>query len=599
MNCIAEKSAFEILRLAEPSRNFNFLALVSLLDPRDDREKIVLSNFVGGGVGSLIFVDVATGEAEVVSLPCDEGAWGLLVHEGRLIVGTCSTAVPPWGGVICALDLKTRKWSEPLRRDGIHYIWMLTLGSDGMIYGGTFPTGALVRCDSACTRMEDLGNPTGNLKNKYCREVHGKLPGFILATGGFATAYLSGYKIATGEWITLAESDGTHHYNIQEITEDFISVEHEGELIRFDVHTLQRVPGEGEKSPQEFRMAIQPRLTTHLRDGREAGVRGQEYFIGLPGGRDREFRALPVEAPVTAIRSLALDAEGNVWGSCGFGQTIFRYHPADGSFWNSQVVTERMGEVYGMVFVGGLLFMSCYAGGDHVVYDPAKPWDERGNRNPRTLNSLYPDLQRPRAGSVLGPDGGVWTGWSAKYGIHGGGLSRIDTVSFEVSSWLNPVPGQQVMGLSADARHLYLSTNSGGEGVPVRDEPGWFCIWDPVDGLVTKHPLAQGDAVGKLRAVGGFVLVVEGEGLQRFDVKAGKFTGKIELGSGTFSLFNFGESRVAAVCGSTIKIIDYVAGVVEASIGIPGSSSHALILPDGNILFASGTGLFLLRLSTL
>ncbi len=588
-----------ITQLAQPSRNFNFLAVIPLIDPRDGREKIVLSNFVGVGVGNLIFMDVTTGEAEVVSLPCDEGAWALLVHEGRLIVGTCSTAVPPWGGVICALDLKTREWSEPLRRDGINYIWMLTLGSDGLIYGGTYPTGALVRCDPACTQMEDLGNPTGNLKNKYCREVHGKLPGFILATGGFATAFLSAYKIATGEWITLGESDGARHFNIQEITEDFISVEQESETIRFDARTFQRVPGEGEKSPQGFRMAIQPRLTTRLRDGREAGVRGQEYFIGSPEGGNCQFHQLPVEPPITAIRSLALDADGNVWGSCGFGQTIFRYNPLDGTSWNSLSVTERMGEVYGMVFVGRLLFMSCYAGGDHVVYDSAHPWDERGNRNPRTLRSLYPDLQRPRAGSVLGPDGGVWTGWSAKYGCHGGGISRIDPVSFEVSSWLNPVPGQQVMGLSADNQSLYFSTNSGGEGIPVRDEPGWFCIWDPADGLVAQHPLASGDAVGKLLAVSGFVLVVEGGGLQRFDVKAGEFTGKIELGSGTFSLLNLGDSKVAAVCGSTIKIVDYAAGVVEASIGIPGTTSDAVVLPDGNILFASGTGLFLMSLKRL
>ena len=592
MSCTAEKFAFKISRLAEPSRNFNFLAVISLIDPRDDREKIVISNFAGGGVGSLIFVDVATGATEVISFPRDEGAWAVLLHEGRLIVGTCSTAGPGEGGAICALDLKTREWSEPLRRNDITYVWMLTLGSDGMVYGGTCPTGALIRCDPACTRMEDLGNPTGNLKNKYCREVHGTVPGFILVTGGFATAFLSAYKIATGEWITLAEADGTHHFNIQEITEDCISVEHESELIRFDARTLQRLPGTGEKSPQGFRMAIQPRLTTRLRDGREAGVRGQEYFIGAVGGGDREFHALPVEPPVTAIRSLALDAGGNVWGSCGFGQTIFRYHPADGTFWNSQVVTERMGEAYGMVFVGGLLFMSCYAGGDHVVYDPAKPWDERGNINPRTLDSLFPQLQRPRAGSVLGPDGGIWTGWSAKYGCYGGGLSRIDPVSFKVTSWLNPVPGQQVMGISCDRQFLYFSTNSGGEGLPVRDEPGWFCIWHPVDGLVGKHPLAPGDAVGKLRAVGGFVLVMEGGGLQRFDGKAGKFTGKIELGAGAFNLVDLGDGKVAAMCGSTIKMVDYVEGVVEGSIELPGIATDAVVSPDGNILFASGTGLF-------
>ena len=49
------------------------------------------------------------------------------------------------------------------------------------------------------------------------------------------------------------------------------------------------------------------------------------------------------------------------------------------------------------------------------------------------------------------------------------------------------------------------------------------------------------------------------------------------------------------MCGSTIKIVDYVEGVVEGSIELPGIATDAVVSPDGNILFASGTGLFELR----
>ena len=591
----------EITPLGEPCRGFNFLTVITLMDARDGKEKMVLSNWVGANErGSLLFIDVQTRELEVLPLPADKGAWALLpVGNDRLIVGTCSS-----GGYLSSLDLKTRQWTKPIRDERITYIFSLAMGSDGMIYGGVYPTGSLIRCDPDCTKMEDLGRPFFNAGNLYCRDVYGDIPGYILVTGGFARTYLAAYHIETGKWLTLAESDGKDYYNIQEITPDRIYVERAGEILRFDTRTFQLVgeaaddpwsAADGRLETMAFRMAVTPKTTVTLRDGREAGVRGQKFFIDELRSKKREFHLLPVEPPVTSIRSMELDGKGNLWGSCSFGQTIFRYSLTDGTSWNSLGVTERMGEVYGMVFADGLLYMSCYAGGDHVVYDPAKPWEDEGKSNPQTLRSLYPSLKRPRACSILGPDGGVWTGWAAKYGVYGGGLTRIDRSSREVTDWLDPIPGQQVMGISADAQYVYFSTNSGGEGLPVRDEPGWFCIWHPVDGLTAKYPLASGDAVGKLRAVGGFVLVVEGEGLQRFDAKAKTFTGKIELGAGTCNLLDLGNSKVAAICGSSIKIVNYVEGVVEANIDLPTTATDAVVLPDGDIIFASGTGLFRLN----
>jgi len=587
-----------IIRLAEPSRNFNFLTAIALDDPQDGREKLVLSNLVGGGRGNLIIIDVLTRKEEVIPLPIDEGAWAVLPIDGKsLMVGTCTA-----GGYIASLDLQTREWTKPIRDSKATYIWKFTRGSDGMVYGGAYPTGSLVRCDPACTAVEDLGCPSSHPDNRYCRDVYGDIPGFIIVTGGFATVFLGAFNIGTGVWTLLAEADGKDHFNIQEITANHIVVEHAGEILRFDTRTFQPVEtpsGEDREKDAKtpFRMAIAAKLTAFLKDGRAVGARGQEYFIEQPGTGKREFYRLSLEPSPTAIRSLAVDGEGTVWGSCCFGQTIFRYNLADGTFWNTLAVTERMGEVYGMVFAGGLLYMSCYAGGDHVVYDPAQPWDERGNINPRTLQSVYPTLQRPRAGSVMGPDGGVWTGWSAKYGVYGGGLTRMDRVTREVTSWMDPIPAQQVMGVSADSQYLYFTTNSGGEGLPVRDEPGWFCVWDPAAGLVSKHPLAPGDAVGKLCAVGGIVLIVEKEGLQRFDPKTGTFLGKIEMNSGAFNILDLGGTKVAAICGPAIRIIDYVSGVVDSVIELPGTSSDAVVLPGGDIVFASETGLFQLSRS--
>ena len=105
---------------------------------------------------------------------------------------------------------------------------------------------------------------------------------------------------------------------------------------------------------------------------------------------------------------------GVVWFGSGFGQTMGYYDPKTGESWNSPSVTRVNGEIYGVVPYNGQVYFTAYAGGDHVVYDPSKPWDQFNNVNPKTLQSVAPlKLGRPIAGSIMGPDGNIWTGWGA------------------------------------------------------------------------------------------------------------------------------------------------------------------------------------------
>ena len=57
-------------------------------------------------------------------------------------MGTCSNF-----GYVHAFDLKSRKWLEPLRDKDERYVWNMTLGSDGKIYGGTWPGCVLFQYD--------------------------------------------------------------------------------------------------------------------------------------------------------------------------------------------------------------------------------------------------------------------------------------------------------------------------------------------------------------------------------------------------------------------------------------------------------------------
>jgi streptogramin lyase len=149
---------------------------------------------------------------------------------------------------------------------------------------------------------------------------------------------------------------------------------------------------------------------------------------------------------------------------------VHRLDPDTGEFINTLGVCSAGGEVYSMAEIGGSIFMTAYAGGDHIVYDPDKEWNQRDNVNPVTLKPAGPELIRPEARSVVGPDGGFYSGWMARYGTYGGGISRVDPETREVTIWRDIVPGQAVEGIAAGKDLLYFYTGPHANGLP--DQPG-------------------------------------------------------------------------------------------------------------------------------
>jgi hypothetical protein len=158
--------------LGEPCCNFNILAVEKIVDPLDGQTKVVLSSYVAEGTGCLVFIDPTTGQGEQLALPADSGAWALLNDQNeRLFVGTCATY-----GYLHALDLNTRRWAAPLRVEGETYIWNLGTGSDGMVYGGTWPGCVLLRYDPKRYQLTTLGKVSDVTGNCYSRYVLGGVP---------------------------------------------------------------------------------------------------------------------------------------------------------------------------------------------------------------------------------------------------------------------------------------------------------------------------------------------------------------------------------------------------------------------------------------
>jgi hypothetical protein len=583
--------------IEDPSRNFNILSSTTIIDPLDGREKLVLSNFASGSTGSLVFIDTETGAGEAIKLPGDEGAWAILnLNNKNLLVGTCSGY-----GYLHNLDLESRTWAKPLRDEHESYIWNLTLASDGMVYGGTYPGCVLLRYDPEKHVLENMGKVSDNPKNLYSRNVDGGVPGYVIISGGMDTHFAIAYHIETRSFKPFLTS--TETTIVQGSTEEYIRLEMDGHLVLYDPKTFKPMNNPADQDSLTQASGFKPVQNQigqfqglQLRDGMVAGVRGQDYYLKAPQDDKPKLIRIPTPAPATLIHNIASDAQGNIWGASGFGQTIFCYKPESRDLWNSSTVCDCGGEVYGICFVGERLFLSSYSGGDHMVYNPHEPWDQLNNVNPKTLMTVAPALIRPTGRSVLGPDGAVWTGWSAKYGVYGGGLSRIDASTLEVESWYDPIPEQQVAGLTADDQYLYFTTNGGASGLSYNEVSCHFAVWSAEGKVVHQQTFDKQHKLDAVLAVGGRVLVRVSDEINIFDPAAMKFDKTIETGKPCTWMIAIDDETAGLFCGSDFYLMNVFTGEFEHGSELPGQVSSAAKTPDGKIYFAQGTALYELQM---
>lgn len=434
----------------------------------------------------------------------------------------------------------------------------------------------------------------------------------MIVTGGYETTFAAAWDIAAERYIQLADINlrgNVPGHDILEANERYVCIRSDGQPLLFDAATFRRLddPALLRQLPDRFyapdgRKEVK---VSQLLDGRWVGVRGQEYFVT---DRDRtkcELRPIPGPGSVTDIHTLTADRHGVVWGACALGQTIFRYDPLNGACWNSPAVCDANGEVYGMNVVGDALFLTCYAGGDHVLYDPDQPWDQVRNLNPRTLHSFAPALIRPEARGVIGPDGAIWTGWSVNYGLFGGGLSRLDPVTLKIAQWESPVPDQKIVGITADERYVYFITMSGGNGVVEREgEPYHFFVWNAAAETVCKaslpKPFAAG--VGAMLAIGSFVLVRENDAVRIFDPGPMQFVRTAAIGMACDLLLAHPVGQALAFCRHRLYAIDPFSGahrfIADLPVGDRGVET-ATLTPSGDLYFGHYSHLCVIRADSL
>jgi hypothetical protein len=582
----------------QPCRNFNILARTSVIDPKDNREKFLLSNYADGETGNIILIDIKTGKGENFPLPIGAGAWGLVnYHNNKIIVGTCTDQA-----YLHVFDLKKREWAKPIVSEGESYFWQMGLASDNKVYGGTYPGCTLTQYDPATNGFKNLGKVSDNPENQYSRPVYCQAPGYVFVWYGFNTKGIKVYHLESGKLEDFGQPDDV----IKEVNEAFIAVQTKTGLAFYDAKTLKLLPAEGyEAKMEKTHIKIQNGEWCSfitLKNGQLAGVRGQDYFItdapeNYSATVNVTLKRIPVEAPPTTIMSITHDEQGKIWGSCGFGQTIFSFDPKTKKYWNSAAVCKNGGEVYGMVFVNKQLHLSAYVGGDLMIYDPARPWNQLENKNPKLVGTVGPDLIRPEAKSVLGPDGNVWTGWSAKYGVYGGGLSSVNPVTQEVRSWYDPIPGQQLTGITADHEYIYFTTNGHASGLPYNENiQCHFVVWKPGIGVVKAIPFEKGIALNRaLLAIDGLVAFSHKKELSIYDPAKKEIVKTIQIGDYTNVLIRLKKDILGFFTNEVLTSLNLKTGKMIEVCKVPGEIGAATVLPDGTVYYTCKSKLYSLK----
>lgn len=594
--------AYSVEFATSPCRNFNFLAAKTMLDPLDGKNKYVLSNFAGNETGSIIIIDPITGKGENHILPVGAGAWGLVNwHNKKLIIGTCTEQA-----YLHVLDLETRKFAEPIVSPNESYFWQMALGADDKVYGGTYPGCTLTQYDPKTNIFKNLGKVSDNPKNQYSRPVYCNAHGYVFVWYGFDTSGVKVYHINNGLFTDFGNPGDT----LKEVNNEYICLENNGKYFFYDAKTLLPIEGMGEQDLPIRHIKIQNGQWVGyipIGDGLIAGLRGQEYFVTQQPHPKEDYRKtipvelkrIPIDPMPTAIHTLTSDEHGKLWGSSIFGQTIFSYDPSTGKYWNSSGVCNGGGEVYGMAFHENKLYMSSYVGGELTVYDPREEWNQVDNINPKTIGNVNPALIRPEGRSVTGPDGNIWTGWSAKYGVYGGGLSCVNTQTNELKSWYDPIPNQQIVGITADKKYVYFTTNGGASGLSYNKEAKCnFAVWHPQKGLMHHIEMEEGIVLGgAIIASGNKIAFSTQKAILVFDPSTNKIVRKIETDTASRCgwLINIKKGIVGAICGDEYFEVNLNNGKQKLICKLPGHSEMATITPKGDVFISIKSKLYKIK----
>ncbi len=622
----AEAARLELL--GQPCRARNVLASRVVKDRATGREMFVLSNMNENSGAELIFVDYQNDAAKVYRAPAGSGAWGLNEVPGdRLVVSTF------YDGVFMVFDLKKMEFVEVSKFPGEQYIWTMAMGSDGRIYGGSYPGGKLGALDLDTYEVEDCGAPAP--PNLYCRQVSPTPSGDLLCffntekpttllydpeTKKYRPAppavsngvpgtvwngyFLAGRQVFKGKeleevkapWPTPPTDKGIWNFDIS-LTNSSTVYMRQGNTV------YSYTQGDKELKLVCDLDLLRGGLRASDSSGNLLGLRGQDYFVIRPGDKEIKLRPIPAESGPRDSHFLRVGPDGTLWGGPTFGQTLWHMDPKTRKAVNTGAVSDAGGEVYDVAFANGKVYAVAYAGGDIVQYDPSQPWDQIGKKNPVVIKKVGGKYIRPQAGVSVGPDGRLYAGWLAQYGTYGGAVSITDPKTGETELIENPLGEQAVIGVAPAGDVIYVGSSLSGNGLPYKKgESARFGIVDiKTKETVFRHEFEGYGGVRVLAydAESKRVFLAVGGKPMLFDTKTRGFVRKLDGAPnvGGYSVAVPGDGTIVYGSEKNVVRFDMRTGKTSIVVEAPEKVQNVAVGPQGELYISCGVDVYAVRVS--
>lgn len=615
----ANAAKFELL--GQPCYAKNVLATALVKDRVTGKELFVLSDMNEATHGELLFIDFENNTGRAYRAPAGSGAWALTEVSGdRLIVGTF------YDGVFMVFDLDKMEFTKVVDFPRESYIWNLAVGSDGRVYGGTYSGGKLGALDLNNYTVEDFGNPAP--PNIYLRYVWALPDGRILChfntekpTGMIfdpktkkfepSPVSLSGSAFGTtfdGYFVSGRQVfDGKTLEEIKPIP--FPTPPADKGAWSFAAMTNDKTAYMSQGSTLYSYTAGDDdlKLVCNLRGGiRQVtskgwalGLRGQDYFVIKPGDTEVELKRIPVESSPRKTMFLRVAPDGKLWGGPHFGQTLWWMDPVTKKYENTSNICDAGGEAYDVAFTDGKVYAVSYVRGDVVEYDPNQPWDQINHVNPRVIASLSPSgYIRPEGGTNLGPDGKLYTGWLAGYGVYGGAVSITDPKTGDTRLIENPLGEQAVIGaFPGDDGLVYVSTGLVGNGLPKKagENPRFGVLDSATEKVIFQEEFAGKSNIWALAydAKSKRVLIAVDGKMTLFDASKRRFMSLIDAPA------RYGRSVALAGDGlvyyphkDTVIKLDMRTGRTSVAGQAPGNVDNVACGADGRFYVSCGVDVY-------
>jgi len=500
------------------------------------------------------------------------------------------------------LDTKRRQLMDLGRPSAMEsYIWDVTFGSDSRLYGATFPHCKLVRLDPRTGQLEDLGrmDPT----EEYARFIVGSADGFLYIGIGSSKANIAAYKIETGEHREILPVDA----QVAAIAKVFRGTD--GSIYGMVGNREFRLTG-WKATEVEPGHVVSPASATTLRDGRTMSLSDDTGKLTLavtnPETHKVVKQTLSYQGRELQLFRICFGPDGFLYGSTILPMELIRTDVEKHRL--EQIGHIGEGEIYSFLVRDKLLLMAGYSGPTTLMsYEPGAPFHPATKiGNPR-LVSFRGDSPawRPMA-LINGPDGNVYVGSVASYGLLNAPLVEWNPEDDSVQQFNDVVNDQSIISLAVWHDFVIGGTSIyGGEGSHTSQKEARIFIWNtkthtktfdiiPVRGAPQITDLITAPN-GLIYGIAGHLNGSAGNTLFVFDPVSRKVTslGELPFSSPIYNSVTLGkDGKIWGLAETCIFAIDPKSNKVSLVAHSPERITGGFAMRNGEIYFVSGATIY-------